>query len=258
MENWRAALERFMEEWPYPYALAGVLVCGSYITGNPSERSDIDVHMVLKEGVEWRERGNRIIDGYLIEYFSNSPAQIRSYFEEDHQERSTHAAVQFATGEVLMDREGTISLLKQEALGWLKKPFEKTGETGLEFMKYGLWDTLDNLEDLYEKGAVEWEFVYHNSLNALFDEYCRFLSVEHIPYYQIGSYLNEDNYLKKYLKSPFPDDEFARLFREALIAADRRQKIWLFKKLYSRVLNQLGGFSIDGWKVKTPAGNSVT
>jgi hypothetical protein len=253
MKNWRAALERFLEEWPYLNELQGVLVCGSYITGNPSEHSDIDVHLVLNEGEEWRERGNRIIDGYLIEYFCNPPAQIHKYFEEDHLERSTHAAVQFATGEIVMDREGTILGLKEEAGKWLEKPFKKNGEAGLELMKYGLWDTLDNLEDLYDKGADAWEFVYHNSLRVLFDEYCQFLSVEQIPYYQIGSYLSEESYLKKYLKVPFPDEEFSSLFLQALNVSGREEKFLTFKRLSSHVLTKMGGFSIDGWKVKTPS-----
>jgi hypothetical protein len=252
MENWRKALEVFWEDWPYTDDLAGVLVCGSYITGNPSDRSDIDVHMVLKEGEQWRERGNKIIDGYLIEYFCNPPVQIRNYFEGDYQGRSTHAAVQFATGEILMDSEGTIALLKQEAQRWLEKPFEKTGETGLEFIKYAIWDSLDNLEDLYEKGGEEFGFVYHNSLKVLFDQYCQYLGVEQIPYYQIASYLSEENYLKKYLKEPFPDQDFSKVFQKALKVTAKEEKMMQFRKLSSHVLAKMGGFEIDGWKMKSP------
>jgi hypothetical protein len=255
MENWRKALNLFLEDWPYVSELAGVLVCGSYITGNPSDRSDIDVHMVLKEGEEWRERGNRIVEGYLIEYFCNPPAQIRKYFEGDYEERSTHAAVQFATGEVLFDHEGTIGLLKKEAFSWLQRPFEQTGETGLEFIKYAIWDSADNLQDLYEKGRSDFRFVYHNSLKVLFDQYCQFLAVEQIPFYQIGSYLSEDSYLKKYLKEPFPDKEFSALFLESLTADAESEMVSFFEKLSSHVLTKMGSFTIDGWKLKSPIEN---
>ncbi|EDL66190.1 nucleotidyltransferase domain-containing protein [Bacillus sp. SG-1] len=252
MENWRKALEAFLEEWPYASELAGVLVCGSYITGNPSNRSDIDVHMVLKEGEQWRERGNRIIDGYLVEYFCNPPAQIRNYFKEDYGERSTHAAVQFATGEIIFDDEGTISILKEEARDWLEKPFEKLGETGLEFIKYAIWDSLDNLQDLYENGGKEFKFVYYNSLKVLFDQYCQFLSLEQIPYYQIASYLSEESYLGKYLKDPFPDEEFSRIFLESLKVSAEEEMVSLYKRLSDHVLVKMGGFSIGGWKMKSP------
>ncbi|WP_421378694.1 nucleotidyltransferase domain-containing protein [Bacillus salacetis] len=252
MENWRKALKIFLEDWPYTSELAGVMVCGSYITGNPSERSDIDVHMVLKDGEDWRERGNRLVEGYLIEYFCNPPAQIRKYFEGDHEERSTHAAVQFATGEILFDHEGTIGVLKKEALQWLQRPFEQTGETGVEFIKYAIWDSADNLLDLYEKGGSDLRFVYFNSLKELFNQYCQFLAVEQIPFYQIGAYLSDETYLKKYLKDPFPDKDFSSLFLKSLSAGTEEEMVSYFEKLSSYVLVKMGGFTIDGWKLKSP------
>ncbi len=62
----------------------GILVCGSYITGNPSTHSDLDVHIILNENVNYRERGNKIVDGLLIEYFANPAKQIREYFKDDY------------------------------------------------------------------------------------------------------------------------------------------------------------------------------
>ncbi|TYR74053.1 hypothetical protein FZC79_16515 [Rossellomorea vietnamensis] len=255
MQNWRKALESFLNDFQYASDLAGVLVCGSFVTGNPSARSDIDVHLILKEGKEWRERGNEFVDGYLIEYFCNPPVQIRKYFEEDHYSRTTHAAVQFATGEILWDKEGSVAGLKEEAGVWLNKPFKEIGDTEMEFMKYGIWDTLDNLQDMHEKEEKGITFAYHNSLNLLFDQYCRYLSVEQIPYYQIGAYLSDKRYLKKYLKPPFPDEEFSRLFKMAMNLSETEQMADMYEKLSEYVLSQMGGFSIDGWQMRSPIEN---
>ncbi|MGM0845269.1 MAG: nucleotidyltransferase domain-containing protein [Bacillota bacterium] len=251
MQRWRIALDVFINEFPHTSELAGILVCGSFITGNPSNHSDIDVHLVLKEGEEWRERGNKIVEGYLIEYFCNPPAQIRKYFEDDYTTMSTHAAVQFATGEILLDTKGTVKTLKEEAGDWLNKPFERIGVTELELTKYAIWDNLDNLQDIYEKKAEDIRFVYHNSLNILFDQYCHFLSVEQIPYYQKKSYLSEKNYLKKYLKNPFPDEVFSEMFLKALQMTKENQMVEMYEKLSNYVLSEMGGFSINGWKMKS-------
>ncbi|MGF2616607.1 nucleotidyltransferase domain-containing protein [Rossellomorea aquimaris] len=255
MQNWRKALEIFLNDFHYTSDLAGALVCGSFVTGNPSARSDIDVHLILREGKEWRERGNKIVGGYLIEYFCNPPVQIRKYFEEDYNSRTTHAAVQFATGEILWDKEGTVEGLKEEAGVWLGKPFNKIGDIELEFMKYSIWDTLDNLQDMHEKEEAEIMFVYQNSLNILFDQYCRFLSVEEIPFYQVGAYLNDKRYLKKYLKNPFPDEEFSQLFQKAMKISQAGQMTEMYEKLSKYVLSKLGGFSIDGWKMNSQIEN---
>jgi hypothetical protein len=252
MNDWRKALDVFLKEWLKEEELSGVLVCGSYVTGNPSKRSDIDVHLVLKKGTEWRERGNRIVNGYLVEYFCNPPVQIRKYFEEDYKDRGTHAAVQFATGETIMDGEGTIADLKKEAETWLAKPFAEISGITSEFIKYGIWDSLDNLRDLHENKREDFNFVFQNSLRTLFDQYCQFLGTEAIPFYQISSYLTEPVYLQKYLKQPFPDDEFAVMFIRAANASIEDDMVEHYEKLCHHVLNRMGGFSIDGWKMRSP------
>ena len=76
MTNWREKLNIFTENFKHKNDVIGILVCGSYITGSPTNHSDLDVHMVLENNVNYRERGNKIIDGLLIEYFANPPRQI--------------------------------------------------------------------------------------------------------------------------------------------------------------------------------------
>ena len=71
MEKWELALKKFLKNWENKKEVVGAIVCGSYITGNPSNHSDIDIHLLLSSKTKWRERGNVIIDGILIEYFAN-------------------------------------------------------------------------------------------------------------------------------------------------------------------------------------------
>ncbi|WP_231630082.1 hypothetical protein [Lysinibacillus sp. ZYM-1] len=60
--------------------------------------------------------------------------------------------VQFQTGKILFDYTGIINDLKLQAHAWLGKKYETINKTVLEIKKYGLWDTLDNVKDCYEKG----------------------------------------------------------------------------------------------------------
>ena len=107
--------EHFSSELEGTKDVIGAIVCGSYITGVLAERSDIDVHIILSDEVDWRERGNQYIDGLLMEYFANPPRQIRRYFAEDYRDRSTMSMVQFITGRVIFDHRGIIEQLKVEA-----------------------------------------------------------------------------------------------------------------------------------------------
>ena len=71
MSNWEIALEKFLDKYKNEDYFLGAILTGSYATGNYDENSDIDVFIVTKDTTGWRERGNVLIDGYLIEYFIN-------------------------------------------------------------------------------------------------------------------------------------------------------------------------------------------
>lgn len=251
MEEWKMALEEFLKDWKNRNDVVGALVCGSYITGDPSKRSDIDVHIILSEDVDWRERGNRVMNSFLIEYFANPPKQIRKYFQQDFQNQRTMSMVQFITGKILFDNTGILNELKIEAEHWLNKGYEDLNKTVLEIKKYSLWDSLDNLKDCFEQQRVDFPFVYFNSLANLFSEYCQFLRLESIPYYQVHSYLIEPTYIKKYLKNVFPDSIFKEMFLKALLEVDKQKMVEAYELLVNHVFHQMGGFKIDGWKIKS-------
>lgn len=252
MKAWEAALHKFLADWREREEIVGIVLCGSYVTGNPSQRSDLDVHLVLREEENWRERGNQYVDGFLIEYFINPARQIRQYFKEDHSDRSTMSMVQFITGQVLLDRTGVIEQLKQEALQWKEKQYEIPEASLIESKKYGLWDAYDNLMDCFDHGRADADFVYYQSLLHLFNEYCAILNIEQIPYYQITRYLTEPAYLSKYLKSPFPDSIFAEMFLAALAEQQTQERLNGYEQLLHHVYEHAGGFRIDGWRLRTP------
>lgn len=52
MQNWETALKKFLKSWKNKKEVVGALVCGSFVVGNPTKHSDIDLHIVLKDGTE--------------------------------------------------------------------------------------------------------------------------------------------------------------------------------------------------------------
>lgn len=251
MKSWETALELFLESWKHRQDVIGILVCGSYITGNPSKRSDIDVHIILSDNCDWRERGNRYVSGFLIEYFINPPKQIRSYFKEDFNDRSTMSMVQFLSGRIILDKEGIVHALIEEARGWKDKQYDTLAAPIIELNKYGLWDALDNLLDCYEERRSDFKLVYYNSLLNLYRVYSSILSVEEVPYYQLSRYFTDPSYLKKYLKKPFPDLHFTQLFINAVGTERQDEQVRIYKEITKYVLSHNGGFNIDGWKLRS-------
>jgi len=251
MKDWEKALYIFLEDWKKQDCVIGAMVCGSYVTGKPSPHSDIDVHIILSDDVDWRERGNVIVEGYLIEYFANPPKQIVEYFEEDYYDLRPHSMVQFLTGKIIFDDYGEIKRLKEVARTWFNKKHSELSNISIELMKYHLWDILDNLLDCYEQNREDFEFAYYNSLRVLFEEYSRYLRIEVVPFNQVFAYITDPHYKEKYLSNDFPDRFFSERFLQAISEKEKDKKMKLLKELIYYVLDKMGGFNIDGWKIRS-------
>jgi hypothetical protein len=51
--------------------------------------------------------------------------------------------------------------------------------------------------------------------------------------------------------SNFHDEEFVKMFVKAINIKDKSQMIKEYQKLTNHILDKMGGFNIDGWKIKS-------
>ena len=249
--DWKTKLNTFLSDFEYIHDTAGVLACGSYVTGRPTKHSDLDVHIILNNSVTYRERGNKIIDGLLIEYFANPPHQILQYFEEDLADKSLMAQVQFATGMIIMDKTGDAVKLKQRAQEMISDFYKQDTPPELsELSKYFYWDMLDNLQDAYETGRADFDFLYFISLDKLLATYMRAINR---PYVNRAIYGNITDAVvrEKYLLRELPDRNIAKLIAKAITAGCKSEKLDAYQKLTNAILDDFGGFDIDGFKFKS-------
>jgi hypothetical protein len=121
MQEWRVAVDQFLARWRAMSEVTGALACGSFVTGGATSESDIDLRILLEAGSKWSERGNRVVGGYLVEYFAGSADKVRSEFRDDHRVNSWMSMVQFTTGEILFETSGDIAVLRHEIDGWVQR-----------------------------------------------------------------------------------------------------------------------------------------
>ena len=76
MEKWEIALNKFLKQQESEKYVLAAIATGSFVVGNNTNKSDIDVQIILSDEVNWRERGNKYADGFLIEYF---PIQLNKF-----------------------------------------------------------------------------------------------------------------------------------------------------------------------------------
>ena len=252
-KNWQISLEKFLKKWKNREEVIGAIVCGSYITGHPTKHSDVDVHILLDSNTSWRERGNEIIDGILIEYFANSVKRHHQYLEEDANSRSRVNAHMFCTGKVLFDKTGDLRKLVRYSSKYLKKKNPKQSKIEIELGKYNVWDMCDNLEEVFAANSEEFFFVFHNYLNLLFETYAKFLRFDSMPIHKLRRFLVNKDDKKKYHVSDFPDKRFVKMFMSVLPLKDKSEMMTQYKKMTKHVLKEMGGFDIDGWKIRSRA-----
>lgn len=253
MKKWEHALQKFIKKWKSKKEVVGAIVCGSYITGNPSKHSDIDIQIILNSKVKWRERGNEIIDGIIIEYFANPAKSHYKYAEEDYKQRRKINPHMFCTGKVLFDKTGELKKIIRDSRKYFFKKYPKMGKIQVELAKYHIWDMLDNLEEVHEGKGEEFFFVFYNYIYELFEFYSKFMQFESISTHKIKRFLVDDKDKKKYYINDFPDKDFINLFVAALKIKEKDKMILEYKNLTNYVLDKMGGFKINGWKIRSPA-----
>lgn len=249
--SWEFAVDKFLAKWKRRKDVIGAIVCGSYVTGTPSKHSDIDLHIILSDDVSSRERGNEVVDGFLIEYFANPIRKHYEYSAEDFKERRKINSHMFMTGRVLFDKTGALKKFIEFAKKDFSKKYSSLSMVSLELSKYALWDMCDNLEEVFSSGAKDFVFVYHNFLHDLFKYYSAYLRFDFFPAYQVLRFLTNAKDKQKYSIRDFPDKKFEMLFVFAIKLQDKSLMMKTYKELTEHVLDKMGGFNIDGWRIKS-------
>lgn len=244
METWEYVLKKFLNEIHLRDDLVGVLVCGSYITGNPSKHSDLDVHLILADTVEYRERGNRRIDGLLIEYFANPPKQIRQYFKEDYQSIDPMSQTQFATGRILQDATGVVVKLKEEAEEMLKQKYNDVTILLSPIHAYAIWDKLDDLQDAYEIHREDFDFIFYTNLDFLLSTYMKLIKHPYNTKTICGNITNE-NVRRKYLLEELPDKQVSEMIHQCITNRNQKMRLDAYQSLTKIILDLMGGFDIE-------------
>lgn len=249
---WEKALKSFVGEWQARDDVLAAVLTGSHVTGSATARSDIDVIFVLSDDVTYRERGNCVRDGFLIEYFANPADQIELYMRDGLAQGARSDAAMFASGRVLFDKTGIVERLKARAQQDLVHPLEPMGPTDLEMMKYHVWDGFEEVLQAYEEGTGAFDFVCSVYLQQLAADYFRFLRIPLPSLYKLVRYFRDEAYRNRLPITCLSDHSFMERFLGCLTAKSPADKLRQVDGLKAYVLERAGGFQIDGWALRTP------
>ena len=243
VNNWKNVLEKFINEYKDEDFVIGAVLCGSYATGNYTKKSDIDIHIITKE-ISYKQRGNVIIDGIMIEYFMNPLSEVYKYLENDFKNRRRLAdANMYVNGIVLFDKTGEIEKLKEDCKKYYELDFDEPDGNTIMCNNYMCWDLLDEINDQIENQET-YDLLYWMLLKELISNYYYKNKISTVPFTKIERIYRNKDYREKYHLKNMPPQEF---IDRVLNVFDNKSYDSL-KILYDYVL---GDFKITDFVLRT-------
>ncbi len=84
------------------------------------------------------------------------------------------------------------------------------------------------------------------------EKYARFLRAVLPSKYKIYRFFTDKEYARRYNIKEFPDGEFVAQYIKCIEVQERTVLYQHLTELKEYVLRAMGGFEIDGWKLRTP------
>lgn len=250
MEKWELIIEKFLEQYKNEDYFLGAILTGSYATGNNDVNSDIDIFIVTKDSTTWRERGNKLIDGYMIEYFINPVRQVLKEFDDGFKDNAIATTLIFAGSKILYDKDGTIEKLVNRAKEDLNKDIEPIPDFKWKMNCYTIWHSFYELNSKYIK-REDIDFTYNIFLNDVIEAYFLNNEIPLLPVNKIERILNDEEYRRKYNVKKLPDNEFIDNLLKCFNEKDYDKKFINAKELYVYYMNQNIKFDINNFTFRS-------
>ena len=248
VEKWKLALKEFLSKYEDNDDVVGALLCGSYAAGNQNEYSDIDVYLVLKNDVNYQERGNVDSNSYLIEYFMNPVWKIKKYMEDEFYENNLSTINMFAYGKVIYDLDGSVKELQNIALDYIDRSLNVIKTSKLDNNNYHIWDYLDELKVCLKENNPQFNLIYYNLLVLVYDAYSEYLSIPKLPKTKIYKILTDEVFRRQYHVFKLPEDEFVKLYIRCFEIQKPSTMYKNIETLINYYYEKIGGFNIRTFK----------
>ena len=250
MKDWKFAVNKFLEQYKDEDYFLGAILTGSYATGNNSVNSDIDIFIVTKDSTTWRERGNKLVDGFMIEYFINPVKKVLDEFNNGFDDYNIATTLIFAGSKILYDKDGTIEKLVNIAKKDLNKELNPISEFKWKMNCYTIWHSFYELESKYIK-CEDIDFTYNMFLNDIIKSYFLNNGIPILPVYKIEKILTNEEYRNKYNIKKLPDDVFIDKLLKCFSEKDYDKKFYCAKDIYNYYMKKNPNFDINNFKYRS-------
>ena len=192
------------------FEVAGLVAAGSIIRGTPNDTSDFDLYVINAQ--PQRQLIHRIFNGVPVQFFVNPVHQVRRFFADERADGGPSTAHMLATGFIMLDRDGVVAELRQEAQAILQSSATVSPQA-LMMARYHALDHYQNALDMAASDPTTSSMIAHR---AVYD-------MLHYLYLTQQKFLPRDKDLLARLDADFP--QVAALARTFFSTADPQVRI---------------------------------
>lgn len=210
------------------FAVQGIIVSGSIVSGNPNPGSDLDI-MVLHAKPQ-RQRLQRFFHDVPAEIFVNPPQSIRGYFQEERKSGRPLTAHMWATGFVVLDGDPLVNVLRQEAAEWLQQRPD-LAPLALTIDRYFNADEFENALDIADTDPAMASLLMHHAIFSM------------VAYRFLAANLNVPRHKEILAKLKALDPAAGELVQRFLLEPDLNHKFALGKQVAQTLNGAIGFFA---------------
>ena len=250
MKDWEVAINKFLDQYKDEDYFLGAILTGSYATGNNSVNSDIDVFIVTKDSTTWRQRGNKLVDGYLIEYFINPVRKVLKEFDEGFDNYHIATTLIFAGSKILYDKDGTIEKLVNRAKEDLNKELSPISLFKWKMNCYTVWHSFYELDSKYIRNE-DIDFSYYLFLNDIINAHFLNNGIPLLPINKVEKIFTNEEYRNRYNVIKLPEEEFINKLVKCFNEKDYNKKYECAKDLYNYYMEKNSQFDINNFEYRS-------
>jgi predicted nucleotidyltransferase len=247
MEKWEIAARNFIDLCDFKNDIAAAFLSGSYAFGNANAFSDIDLFIILDDAVDYRERGNKRVDGFIVEYFANPMRQIKKYIESDIADIQLCDINMIMGGIVIYDKNNAVDGTRAYCKQILEDGFTKMSAFSIQTGLYSHWDNFDELRRARHEQTPDFNMLFHRYIQQAFELYSRYTCSPTPSYSKLYKWLSDDEYFNRYGLPPHKDQAFAGLIKQSFELTTSAELFVLAEKIYKHVVDRMGGFEIENF-----------
>ncbi len=242
MEKYEEALKLFINKMGYKTNenVIGIVLYGSHLTGYAHSKSDIDLHVIMRDNIDVLIRGASVDYDFKTEYFEKPLQDLYLSADNDFVSQNNAMVPIIGYGKILYDPTGVVKVLQGYILEKYKEPLPPLELDDAKEMAVIIANRISTLQVMYENDSPWFNHNYHKTIEKLRKFYSRKLGCPDIPDYKAEKLYSNENYRQAFCKSIIPDIEFIRLYFEAATCdGDNKEKMTYINAIYEYTTKDL-------------------